>query len=635
MPTAGSTAPVAQTFFIDKVYDQVAVEMANLNTQTNGFVALFEQRTSQLASIELPTLPPLPTFADPSVATNPIPALPIRPTRPPVDLVGFNPVDVPPDILLSVAAEIDAIIAQIPTFTPSITTLAIPPVPTPIDTSGTPIRPAVNTSVTIPVAPDFSLPSVGQLTDIIIPDFVFPTLPDFTDVAPALTASAPAAVLPWVEPTYQSELFDEIHGKVSSMLAGQSGLPPAVEQALFDRARGREDVLALKSTQEAFEVFAGKGYSMPPGMLAKQVNAVIEDNQLKSSAIGRDIYIQVQQTLIQQLNTAVERGIAMEQLTANLFNNMLDRKLQIEKFRLEQAVAIYNAEIQAFNIRSQAYNVSAQVYKIKVDAALTKLEEFRARIEAAKAQSQLNQQIVQIYTAQLDAVKTKADTYRATLQAAQIQTEVAKSQIELYREDINAWATRIQADKTRFEAYKVQIEGETAKVGILESETRAFAARVQAIDTVGQLSVRRIQARIEAAGQATQRYVAQVGAERDRVVAHAEQFRTLATMYSSDIEAYATEYRNNVALRELDVKQIEAAVRNAIARYEAEIAKYSGESQRLIQLAELSRDSLKVLSQLSAQLAAGAMSARNLGMSVSGQGQGSDSFNINQNYNFS
>lgn len=622
-----------QQFFIDKVYDRVSDELVALDQRTDEYQTLFEQRTAELATAQLPQFSAMPVFTDPSNITSIIPALPTRPTRPTGDFTGFNPPTEPADTLTNVVSEIDQIIAAIPVFTPSITGLTIPSMPAPIDTSGAPSRPELE-PVVYPVAPALTEPSLDNLQPIVVPTFVFPTLPTFDATAPEFTASTPAAVIAWAEPDYASELFDEVRAKVSDMLAGQSGLPAAVEQALFDRARSRDDIAALRATQDAFDAFAAKGYSMPPGVLVKQVNAVIEDSQLKANATGREIYIKAQETLIQQLNAAVQQGVAMEQLTINLFNNTMNRRLEIEKFRLEQALSIYNAEVQAFNIRSQAYGVQASVFKTLTDAALARLDAYRTEVEAQKLVSEINQQAVETYKARLEAVRTRVDTYRVAMEAAKVQTDVQQSQIAAYRADIEAWATRIQADKTRFDAYETAVKGEQSKAGILEAEARAFASRVQATETAGTLSIRKIQAKIEAAQQATQRYVARVQSERDRVAAQADQFRSVVSAYSADIQAYATEYQNNVALRELDVKKIEASLRNAIARYEAEIRKYDGEAERLIKVAELNRDSLKALSQYAAQLAAGAMSARNLGMNVSGQGQGSDSFNVNQNYNF-
>jgi hypothetical protein len=623
---------MTQEFFIDKVYDKVSGELDRLNGETDEYKLLFEQTMAALAAAGLPTLSPLPVFPDPPVVPSVGGITATKPSAPVPSNIGINMPAEPGDIDLT--SELDAIIAQIPVFVPSVTGLEIPNAPAPINTSGAPSRPEVNTNPLLPAEPDLTLPSLDPLVPITVPEFVFPELPTFTEVLPTLDATAPASVLAWSEPPYESEQFNTVWAKVQTMLSGQSGLPAAVEKALFDRARSRDDEAALKATQEAFEVFAGKGYSMPPGMLAKQVNFVQEENQLKANATSREIYIKANDVLIQQLNVAVEKGLALEQLNFNLFTNTLNRQLEIEKTRLEQSISIYNAEVQAFNIRSQAYASAATVFKIKIDAALTKLEEFRARIEAQKAFGQLNQQLVETYQARLQAVDTKVKAYATTMEAAKVQTDIAKAQIELYKGDIEAYATRIEADKTRFQAYESQIKGEASKAGILEAEARAYASRVQAIETGGNLSISKVRAKIDNAQQQTQRYIAKVQAERERVGAQADQFRSLVALYSASVQGYSTELSNNVALKELDIKNVESNLRNAISRYEVELKKYDGESNRIIKLAELNLESLRTMSQYAAQLAAGAMSARNLGMSVTGSGSGSDSTNVSTSYNY-
>jgi hypothetical protein len=626
--------PTEPQFYIDKVYDYVSVELDELQLEADEYKALFESKLAAIAAASLPTMSGLPSYTDPAD----LPLSPTITTTKPTDVVGdvgvgMNmPPDVPPTDVSAELAGLDDIV--VPEFEPSIIGLAIPAAPAPIDTSGMPPRPDIDTVVDIPAAPTIAMPVMGALAPIVIPDFVFPTLPTFTEEFPTLTAQAPDAIVPWDEPVYLSEQFDTCWTTVKEMMAGSRGLPPAVEAALFDRARSRDDVAATKAVQEAFETFAGRGYSMPPGMLVKQVNAIIEDNQLKANATNREIYIKNHELLISQLNVAVERGLALEQVTFNLFTNMLNRKLEITKFRIESAISIYNSEIQAFNIRSQAYNVAAQVYKIKIDAELTKLEEFRARIEAQKAVGQLNQQTVEVYTAQLGAVETLVKAYVAEMEGAKVQTEIAKVQIDAYKGDIQAYAARLDADKTRFEAYETQVKGESAKVGILEAEARAFASRVQALETQGSLQAKKIDAKLQVTQTSTTQYVAKVGAERDRVLAESERFRSLIAKYSAEAQTYLGELGANTATKELDVKRVEASLRNAIAKYDVELRKYDGEASRVIKLAELNLESLRTMAQYAAQLAAGAMSARHLGMSVTGQGQGSDSLNYNYNYNY-
>lgn len=621
-------------FYIDKVYDYVSQEMDDLQNELDDYRTLFESKINALATASLPTLPPLPVLTDPGTAMPELGSLTPAPVAPTVDIPAMSIPAQPPDTLGDLTDEIDAILASLPEFVPSITSLAIPDAPPPLDTSGMPVAPDLDFSVSVPTAPELAIPSMGALMPITIPEFVFPTLPTFDAVEPTLTATAPSSVAEWAEPEYTSELLDEIESKVHSMLAGSSGLPAAVELALFERTRAKDSVAATKAAQEIYDSFAARGFSMPPGMLAAAVMSIVEDSQLKANATAREVYIQAQQTLIQQLNVAIERGLSLEQLNMNLFTNALNRKFEITKLRVDQAIAIYNAEVQAFNIRSQAYNVSSQVFKVKIDAALTKLEEFRARIEAQKAIGQLNQQTVEVFTAQLGAVRSRVELYQAQLQGARTQTEVLQSQVQAYRTQIEAYATRLQAERTRFEVFKTQIDGEQAKAGILETEARVFASRIQAVSTAAQTSISKVNAKIEAARLSTQRFGALVTAERERVQAQAEQFRAVASVFSAQVGAYSAENSAKTELARLEVTKVEASLRNTIARYDAEIRKYDSESQRIIQLAALNIESLRAMAQYAAQLAAGAMSAKHLGMSVAGAGSGSDSYSYSESHNY-
>lgn len=625
-------------FYVDKVYDYVAGAIDELDARAEGLFAKFDTTTAALANAPLPELPPLPVFQDPG--SQPLTALspPTAPSRPSLSSSGMSLPGAPDDVLSSLAGEIDAIVGALPEFTPSVTGLALPQAPAPIDTSGLPSRPSVNTNFVLPAAPDTSLPTMGAMLPVEVPAFVFPALPEFNEQAPAFDIDAPAAVAAWSEPEYSSEDLSDVQAAISRMLAGQSGLPAAVEQALFDRARSRDDTAATKAVQDAYDAFAARGFSMPPGMLVRQVNAVIEESQLKANATSREIYIKANDVLVQQLNQAVEKGLALEQVNINLFNNVMQRRFEMERFRLEQAVSIYNAQVQAFNIRSQAYNVAAQVYKTRLDGALARIDAFKTEVEAQQAIAQLNEQQVKIFQAQLQAVQTRVEVYKTTMQAAQIQLDAARTQIDVYKSDIEAYATRVQADKTRFDAYETQVKGEASKAGILEAESRAFAARVQAVGTAGGLSLQKVNAKIAASQQATQRFASLVQAERDRVSAEAQTFQNNVEMYRADVQSYATQFASAVSARELDMKVIEASLRNSIARYEAELKKYDGESTRAIKLAELNLESLRAMSQYASQLAAGAMSARTLGMSVQGQGSAQESlsrtFNENRNYSF-
>src|SRR5690606_38735580 len=67
---------------------------------------------------------------------------------------------------------------------------------------------------------------------------------------------------------YESPLLDDLMTVSREMLNKPEnfGLPEAVVRALFDKPRERISAEVERSVQEAANTWAGRGFSMPPGM---------------------------------------------------------------------------------------------------------------------------------------------------------------------------------------------------------------------------------------------------------------------------------------------------------------------------------------------------------------------------------
>lgn len=64
---------------------------------------------------------------------------------------------------------------------------------------------------------------------------------------------------------------------------GGTGLAPAVEQAIWDRARSRETQTALANQTEVMRTSEALGFPLPSGVLASQLRAAQEDYYNKLS----------------------------------------------------------------------------------------------------------------------------------------------------------------------------------------------------------------------------------------------------------------------------------------------------------------------------------------------------------------
>jgi hypothetical protein len=519
---------------------------------------------------------------------------------------------------------------DLPVWTPSIVQLNIPAAPPAIDTGGLPLRPAIDSAVDIPVSPTLVMPVMEALDSVSIPTFTAPVLPLFDGTLAEFAEAAPSGHINWTEPSYESESLDVVQETIQRMMAGGMGLAPEIEQQLFDRARAREDMTASKATAEAFDTFANKGFTMPPGALVAQVNAVAEQGRLQANALQREVMTKVADIEVENLRFAVSQSVAVEQLLMNIFNNAAQRTFEIARFTVESQIQLYNAKISLYNTLAGAYATRAQVFKIKTDAALAQLDVYRLQLEGQKLVGEINQQRVVTFNAKVQALLTQVEIYKADMQGAQLKTEVIRTQLEAYRTDVQAYAERIGADKLRFDAYRTQVDGEVAKVGVLEAEARVFGERVRAADVQANIQFKSVDAALQKLTNDTQRFVAVVDRSKTEIAAKLGAFEANARVAGLNIQYMSTENEATRSRNEADVRVAELQLQTNTVMTSAAIERYRVNITKILEEAGLKQRSLAAAGQIASTLAGGAMAAQHVQASISANS--SDSTNTSTSF---
>ena len=561
-----------------------------------------------------------------------MPALPTPPTVPPITRStgsggggagvasgGSATTDIsitPPAVPAKPSINTSDIDVDVPTFNSSVI-LNLPTAPAALDTSGAPTRPQVDTNVVLPTAPSIQMPPDPNIQDIVVPEFNFPTLPTFNETAPTFNEAAPNIVLDWQEPAYYSDTLDDLRAKVRDIFAGGSGLPAAVEQALFDRARTREEAQVKKSVQEAFDTFANRGFNMPPGMLVAQVNAAREDGQMKINGINRDTMIEAAKWQLDSLKMAMEQSIAADTLMVQQFNNGLNRNFEAAKAVIEGHLSLYNATVNLYNARQQGFQVASQVYKTRIDAELSQIEVYKAEIEGVKVKGERNEQRVREYTARLQAVAQSVEIYKAQMDGAKTQADVTRSVIESYRSDVEAYSAKLQAEKTKFEAYESAVRGELAKAQILDIDARVFATRMQGAGMQADVKAKMVEAEIATLNADTQRFIAELERTKVEIQAASERVQAKLGYMSADTQRFAAENEKTRAEREADIRIGEQMLQANIEAAKLGVAQYQASTQTAIEHARVQVTAIQGAAQASSTLAAGAMAAVHVGANIS------------------
>lgn len=504
-------------------------------------------------------------------------------------------------------------------FMPSITGLTLPEAPQLTAPLVAPTRPTTP-DVLLPDAPRLDKPSFPSLEAISIPAFSFPTLPTWSAVAPEFAGTAVSSVLQWSDPQYLPEVMPEVITKLREMWAGASGIPPAIENALWERAANREDLDTSRQVSAVYTDFSGRGFTEPPGMLVARVDAIREEAAIRKQGLNRDIAAKMAEIQIENVRFAVEQGVAAENVLYGIWNNMAQRQFEAAKIQLDSQLALYNAQIALFNARQQAYSTEAQVFKTRLDAELARIEVFKAELEGELARGTLNEQRVRIYGEQIKALLTDVEIYKAQMQGASVQSDVNKNIIDGFRAEIQAYAERINADKVRFDAYDSQVKGELGKAQILDSEAKAYASYITGQAAKADIGVKVMQADIAKNEQILREYAARLEADKAKIQADVAKIQASASAYTADTQRFTAQAGAEEARARVEITAKEAEIRASLSLFDVEVRKYIADMEQMIRKANVQLEALKAAGQVGATLSAGAMAGINIGASLSGSG---------------
>jgi hypothetical protein len=507
-----------------------------------------------------------------------------------------------------------------PVFDKPVVTLTIPAAPPPIDLGVVPTAPPVDLSgIVFPADPVLAYPVMDTLDAIVVPGFVMPALPTFAELAPDFTAALPNTNAIWTETDYAPDLLDEVKAVILRLMDGNA-IPPAVEQAMWDRARQREDANVQKATADAFNDWAARGFSMPPGMLVEQVNAARQDALLKTNTLSRDVAIKHAEWMQENVKFSVQQGLAYEGLLINLWENAVKRAFEFARLSVEMSVKLYDVQVAAFNARVAAYKTKADVWKTEIEVAMMQLDAYKIQLEAEKLKGELNQQKVSIYTARMNALQVVVDVYKAQMSGVQTRVDTIKTAIEAYSVQVKAYSEWLNAQKVQFEAYDIQVKAETSKATFLETATRAFAAEVQAFSAIEDVKVKRYEGETRVLATKVDAYQAKIGAEKAKVDAAVESNRLKVQEFTALIEKYRADQNVNIEQARLNASVSENYVRSRIAYMEAKVREWGSKADALVKKADLQSRGLQAAAHAATGLANATMSAIHYGTTFSGSG---------------
>lgn len=603
--------------------DASQLVVAGFNSAQEYASIAFNEATSfltqiALAAAQLQTIPPvdgtLPAVGDAVRAF----VSPVLPSVPDGLTMTLPPVPLEPALTAITLPDTGAA----PVFTALAPVLVFPDAPAPLAAS-VPTSPSLNT-VVVPAAPDLVLPDVPGLIGINVPVTPLLNLPVFTAITPTHPQAA-ANTFAFAEQQYQSSLLTDVRALLQSWIDGIStGLAPAVEQAIWDAARTRENVSLLRKMKESIRMYASRGFTKPPGALNVDIQQSMQDSQSTLSGLSRDIAIK--QADLEQSNRrfAMDQAWKVEEGLINYQTQISQRAFDTAKYAQQVAVDIYHETVVAYTADIQAYAAQVEVYKAALTAELAKLDIYRAELDGQKLIGELNVQAVQVYTAEVDAARAVIDIFKAQVDAANAEAQINKTLIDAFASQVGAYGETVRAKAAEYDGYATLVKAQVSKADVFKTQADAYSSQVAGFKAGVDAAVEQTTLAVKVGQDVPlDLFKARTEVYRDVVQAETSRVDAVARVYTAETQAYSAAVGGEASRVSGDVAVLRADTDISVAQGNLRIEAAKANVQTLVQQTNLLIEAVKGGAQVAAQLAAASLASVNL----SGQ--------LGEHYNFS
>lgn len=554
-----------------------------------------------------------------SVTWNSIapPALPDLPSAPTLPTVEFEAPSTPgafsgalPTVVIDdfseAAPEIEIGVA------PTVAYGAVPAIPS-IGDITTPSAP----NVTMPTAP--SLLTLASVTLDAI-DLRAEWLDELASGAPTLTLVAPTPYSYTRGDEYVSELLSLLGTKFVSIINdGGTSLSAAAEAAIWNRAREREQALALANEAEVLRSSDALGFGLPSGVIAMQLRQAQQDGLGKASSLSRDIAVKQAEMEQDNMKLALQEGVKLEGQLVDYSYKLEQLTFESAKTAAENAVATYNAAVTNYQALVEGYKAFASAYQTVINGQNAIVEIYKAQLQAEQTKAQINSTLVEQYRVGIEAGRIQVEIYNSQVQAARTLVDIEKTKIEAAGEQIRAYTAQVNAETSKVEAYKAQVGAQQAIAEIYRIKTQAYSAKVSGQAEKARVLLAELDTALKAKALEWDGYKAQIEGERARITALAAQSGVLVDGYKAAALAIEAKANSTARLWETQIKDYEASQNVSLTA-----AKMNTEA--FLSTRQAQQDTAKVGAQVYAQLTSSAYTMTHAQAHIQGSGETSVSY---------
>jgi hypothetical protein len=425
------------------------------------------------------------------------------------------------------------------------------------------------------------------------------------------------AMLSKHNPRYHEQMA-KIETQLAKYLEGGTGLSASVENAIYERARSKNNAETRRTRDTALLDAAGRGFTLPTGALMSLIQRSRQAGADNNAVAAREIVVMQAEMEQKNLQFAVttSTGLRTAMLSAalNYHQNLISingQALDYAKARLGAMIEVYNIAVKAFEAKLDAYKAEASVYEVRLKASLAGIELFKAEIDALQALANVDKSKIDVFRARIDSLTAVSNVYRSQIEAVQGRASLEKLKLEVFQSRVQAYTAQVQGKNAEWQGYSHAIDGQTALAKIFDTQVSAYGAQVNGYKAGIEAKTEVIRAAALTNKARAEQYSATLSGYSAVVQARGEVARTKLENNRQDIIAFQAQTQAAVANSQVGIEYYKAYSNVAIANAEMRIKAQVQSSENQIRYGATIANIAEAQGKTFASLAAAAMSGMN------------------------
>lgn len=335
------------------------------------------------------------------------------------------------------------------------------------------------TDIATPATPEIETPENPEIIWEELPVLANIEMPVFDATTPEIGYLAPSNNFIFEEQSYSSDLKTQLEEiLLNDVQNGGYGINPDDEQNLFNRERDRETQNVLQAEQEVIDIFAAKGFPIPPGAALADTQKILETAQASLSTVNRDIALKRAELYVQARQFSIQYSISWEQAFINLQNAKMERALNYAKATSTFTLEFYNAEAQRFNSELSLHAALRDSYQAKLTGVRALIDKERLQFDRSKLSDERQQNIQEYHKLKILTVNTIYNLYRTKLESAQIKANIERLKLEKYKADNESFSEQVRSNAVQMDIFKTAANVETIKLDEFSKKIQAHETKI-------------------------------------------------------------------------------------------------------------------------------------------------------------